>query len=178
MCGIRLTNTKPCIDIVVCYRPPGKNLSQDEWNKITWNVNTDRLTILVGDFDAHNMAWNCKYTDTNGKRLLESSEATNLILHNCNTITRSDFHRNFHSNIDLLFSTANIAAGINVEAYDETLDSDHYPLLCNVQIEKSLYIKKSLRINSIKTDWLKVRTDLDEKYLEFLSAEYDSLSPQ
>ena len=89
----------------------------------------------------------------------------------------SDFQRNFYSNIDLLFSTANIAVEINVEAYDEPLNQ--FIILCYATFkQKKLFIQKTFRINSIKTDWLKVQAELDEKHLEFLSAEYDSLSPQ
>ncbi|XP_058810377.1 uncharacterized protein LOC131675415 [Phymastichus coffea] len=174
VCGIILTNTKPSLDIIVSYRTPGNVLSQEHWHNIIQNINTNRPSILVGDFNAHNTIWNCSYTDKNGERLYESTDEANLYLHNHNTITRSDFHRNFHSNIDLLFSTQHLAANINVEAKEETFGSDHYPILCSINIEKCTYKRKSFKIHSVRTNWERVQLQLEVKYQEFFSAKYDT----
>ena len=103
LCAIRITNTNPVLDIHVCYRTPGFSLTQEQWNVLVKNVDQNRSCILVGDFNSHNTIWKCRYTDSNGNRLQTSIEDHNLVLHNHDKITRSDFNTNTHSNIDLFF---------------------------------------------------------------------------
>ena len=178
LCGIRITNTNPTLDIITCYRSPGQTLSQAQWDTIVNNVNTNRHSILVGDFNAHNVIWNCKNTDSNGERLLNSTDDLDLFLHNYNTISRTDFKNNSHSNIDLLFSTTNIAQKIDIKVFDETLGSDHYPILCTIDIDKHIYIQKSFKLKSIRTNWELFAYNLEANYTNFLTTDYDNSSPQ
>ena len=53
LCGIKITNVLPTIDIIACYRTPGVVLSQNQWDVIGQNVTNDN-TILIGDFNSHN----------------------------------------------------------------------------------------------------------------------------
>ena len=153
ICGIQLTNTYPPLNIVVCYRAPGFTLTSTQWATIVSNVDKNCSGILVGDFNSHNVIWNCDSTDCNGDRLATSIDNNDLFLHNSSTITRSDPSNNTHSNIDLLFSTLNISQNITTYAYDETMGSDHYPLMCNINLDKNLYIQKSFKIKSKRTNW-------------------------
>lgn len=43
MSAIQLTNIQPQITLVVCYRPPGFTLSQENWNKIVSNVKSSQV---------------------------------------------------------------------------------------------------------------------------------------
>ena len=143
-CGIHINNISPPLDLFVCYRIPGFVLTQEQWNTIIKNIDPNRNCLLVGDFNAHNLIWNCRYTDTNGSRFLNSiTNHDNLFIHNQNTLTHLDTARNLESNIDLVLSTLNISDIINVSVFDETWGSDHYPIFVNINVEKYIYRKKT-----------------------------------
>ena len=143
--GIRINNIQPAIDIIACYRRPGITLSQSEWNEILNTTKHNSSSILLGDFNAHNNKWNCPSSDTNGERLDCSIELHNLFLHNPNTFTHINYHNSERSNIDLVFSTLNIAEKVNTHVFDEMFGSDHFPILIDVQINKKFqYEKKKL----------------------------------
>ena len=81
ICGLRITNLNPIIDLIVCYRAPGL-LTQNQWSEIVSNVKINKNCILVGDFNSHHVSWNCAHSDTNGLRLFDAIESNNLFLHN------------------------------------------------------------------------------------------------
>lgn len=76
ICGLKINNTSPQLDIFACYRPPGHPrkiiLTDIEWDNIVGNVKDNAYSILLGDFNAHHTAWNCKQNDANCKRFLNS----------------------------------------------------------------------------------------------------------
>ena len=56
--GLTINNLKQPIDIIACYRSPG-TLTQLEWDLVINNVNNNKHTILMGDFNAHYTSRNC-----------------------------------------------------------------------------------------------------------------------
>lgn len=74
--GMRINNVNPQFNVIACYRPPDKNTSQEDWDHLGTNIVSGSHTLLMGDFNAHHVFWNCKGCDTNGNRLLESTEKT------------------------------------------------------------------------------------------------------
>ena len=102
--GIHVNGISPAFNLIACYRTPGFTLSQNEWDVIFSNLKDNDHTILVGDFNAHNKNWNCKYSDTNGRRLENCiTSLDHVMLHNTDSFTHIDFYRNLKSNIDLIF---------------------------------------------------------------------------
>ena len=150
ICKFRLTNTTPSIDVIVCYRHPG-SLSQDQWNSIVSSTNNNHPCLLIGDFNAHNIIWNCYETNTNGRHLANSMDDYNLFLHNFDTLTHIDPRNRKLSNIDLVFSTLNLSEKINTEVFDETLGSDYFPIFCSIDLEKNIYKKNpsKLKLNAL-----------------------------
>lgn len=177
LCGLCINNLNPSIDLYVCYRTPNHTLTQNQWDAIFQNINVNNQCIFVGDFNSHNIHWNCQFTDSNGNRLLNAIEACDLFLHNDSSKTYIDINRNYTSNLDLVFSSSNISDKMDVKVSDETRGSDHYPILINVDVQKYLYIKKTFKIKSVRTDWGKFNDELENNYTYFLSYEYDQLSP-
>ena len=68
---------------------PGLTLTQDQWDLIVQNIDTKYNCILVGDFNAYHSNWNCKYTDSNGRRFHNAFETTDFLLHNDNSYIQS-----------------------------------------------------------------------------------------
>ena len=94
ICEIKITNVTPSLDLIACYRIPGNTLSMSNWETVISNVKHNKPTVLVGDFNAHNVKWNCLHTDSNGERLDQRIEDNNdLFLHNVNSNTHIDFYR-------------------------------------------------------------------------------------
>lgn len=177
LAGIHITNLKDPVSIIACYKPPKLKVSNAEWGTIISNADARPRCILLGDFNSHNEAWNCIDTDENGISLLEQTEKHNLFLHNTNTHTRFDIRTNYKSNLDLVFSTINIAHLLKVNVSDDSLGSDHFPIYIDFDNEKTIYNKITFKIQSQRTNWEQVTKKLEKDYDKFLNYEYDALSP-
>ena len=175
--SLKITNVHPILNLIVCYRIPGFNLSQDKWNQIVSNTaQVSTNCLFMGDFNAHHVVWNCTQNDANGEKLLQAIDDHNLFLHNTNTLSHIDFYRAKKSNLDLILSSNALADKITVEINDETWGSDHFPIFVTMSAEKNLYHKKSFRIYSLRTEWEEVSKLLENAYPEFLSHTYTNLS--
>ena len=90
-------------------------------------------------------------------------------IHNTHIDSRSE------SNIDLIISNRNIIDKIECYVHDDTLGSDHFPITISLNVEKSPYIKKSLKLRSTHTNWENVYLKLDSSLENFYSfTEYNS----
>ena len=177
LCGVKILNVEKPFNIFCCYNPPNNNLSEKEWDMIVSNAQAGGESILLGDFNSHSELWNCRNTDTNGERLFDSINKYNLFLHNTNTFTRIDMSRNQKSNIDLIISTMDVAQFINCKVTDDTIGSDHFPIQIEINVEKSIYYKKTFKIQSKRTNWEEFQTILDSEFSQFFTGEYDEMSP-
>ena len=173
--SIKITNTKTPLNLIACYKPPRISLTQYEWDRLLENCTFYDNVVMVGDFNAHNVAWNCSSNKVDGSRLLNSINKYNLFVHNINTITHFDVNSGSTSNIDLIISPINVASQLEVKVQDDLHGSDHYPLSLTLNVEKSIYIKKTFRLRSLRTDWEKFLLRLDEGYTDFLNPAYDEL---
>ena len=174
--GIEITNLNEPILIIACYKPPHIVIDEQEWNLLLNYTKIKRQCILFGDFNSHNATWNCDSTDNNGELLLKQSEKHNLFLHNNNTYTQVNIQTNTKSNIDLIFSTINIAHLLKVKVSDDSRGSDHFPIYIEFDTDKYYYHKRTFKIQSKRTNWCKVTEILDENYGKFLNSDYDNLS--
>lgn len=178
ICGVEINNVNPSREILACNRSPGATLSRDLWHAIIQNVKNNKNSILVGDFNAHHTFWNCDNIDANGTRLAEAIDAQNLILHNTNSFSYIDVHRDYKSNLDLVISSTLASDILHATVLDETWGSDHYPIHITVDSEKCSYTKKTFKIKSKRTDWNQIKSLLDLHYDNFLAPEYDLLAPK
>lgn len=177
MIGIQIINVEPQLKIYTCYRHPEGTLHMDYWKKITSMAGQKDHCLLMGDFNAHHISWNCEKSNPNGEKLLECIQHENLILHNTDTSTHLDVYRKKKSNIDLVLSTPDIADGIEVNALDETWGSDHYPIYVTAGVKSTIYHRKTFKITSVRTDWIELGKLLNTSYNQYLDPNYDSLSP-
>lgn len=177
--GIKITNLQTALNLIACYRIPGNNLSETEWNQLIHTLHVkDDPCIITGDFNAHNTTWNCSHNDVNGYRLANTLEDTDLFIHNTTSLTHIDFYRNKFSNIDLILSSFSIADLIITDTLEDTLGSDHFPIKIVFKTEKFLFTNTSNRLVSKKTDWTGFSNYLEDKYTEFLNINYDTLNTE
>uniref|UniRef100_A0ABD2VZL9 ribonuclease H n=1 Tax=Trichogramma kaykai TaxID=54128 RepID=A0ABD2VZL9_9HYME len=175
ICALQLNNVKPNLNLYVCYRPPGSTLSQADWNQVITET-CKHNALLIGDFNALNLQWNCPRTEENGDRLQTAYKLHNVFLHNCDSTTYTNLRSNYTSNLDLVFSTQDIKDKISTEICEETWSSDHHPIFITISVTKSLYHKKKLKLSSKRTKWENFCQRMDENYQYFFSEEFESLS--
>ncbi|KAL7304799.1 hypothetical protein TKK_0003023 [Trichogramma kaykai] len=177
LCGLRLTSCKPKVEIIICYRPPSYTTSSKDWEDIVRCVDARRPALLMGDFNAHNTSWNCEHSDNNGLLLEQACSTQGLILQNFDTTSFRNLRRNYRSNIDLIFTTAEIDQRTSTEACDDSWGSDHHPIFITITTENHCHLQRSHRINSTRTRWDGVLARLEEEYRCFFTEEFVSASP-
>ena len=177
LCGIQLivSNANPTLNIVVCYRVPSLTRLQSIWASIVQSLDNTQAGILVGDFNSPNIIWNRTHSETGGKHLAKSINENDLFLHNNDTIRRTDPYYKTNSNIDHLFSTLKVSQKVNVHVLDETLGSGHYPIFFTVELDKNLYVQRSLEIKFKRTNWDLFTSELKLNSYTFSTTEYKSL---
>ena len=141
------------LTIAICYRTPNSPIDLDKWNKYLSDLNSKGNFILLGDFNAHHIYWNCPRTDSTGEHLLSALEENNCIIINNSTLSYlgSNWHQS--SNLDLAIAPCLFAHRFQSEQIDDTWGSDHHPILITLQITKRIYRKPSSRLSSKKTNW-------------------------
>lgn len=119
--GIKVSVHGQDIKFMVIYRSPvGSNLVKTkEWERPFKQFNSNS-TIVLGDFNAYNIIWNCKNTDSNSSVLFETSTNYSFYVVNYDTLTRIGETHQDSSNIDLVFCTGDILKDIS---YDQLEDS-------------------------------------------------------
>lgn len=176
--SIKITNIEKTITLIAVYKPPNVSPSSAEWETFFAKLSSKEQVIILGDFNAHNVAWNCEKTDVDGSRILSCLNIyKNSILLNFDSKTRIDPRNGKKSNIDLVFCSKNIAHKINYFVHKETCKSDHYPIFMNISIKKHFYHKKSFKVQSTKTNWEKVNEDLEQSYEQMIVEDFLSLTP-
>ena len=107
---------------------------------------------------------------------LDSINKSDLLLLNPDTVTHINSSNCKTSNIDLVFSTSDIADTLHINANDDTWGSDHFPVFIDLITQKSIYHKKSLNLKSIRTNWDKVYDQLNDNYNELLTSKFQNLN--
>lgn len=176
LAGIEINNVKPIINLLACYRNPAQSLDLEHWTEIINIYQGLENCILVGDFNAHHVAWNCHKITPDGQKLYDCIEKNNIFLHNTDTYTHIDTYRGIKSNIDLVMSCPSIADITTVTAIDETWGSDHYPLNITISVHKTQYIKRSFKLTSVRTDWDKLNNILTSSFASFITPSFENLN--
>lgn len=76
---------------------------------------------------------------------------------NDKTTTWIGDERRRESNLDLIFANGEIIDEISYRQGKDSRGSDHVPILVKIRHEKKIYVKKSNRLSSGKTDWEEYR---------------------
>lgn len=90
--------------------------------------------IWCGYFNAHSTLWGSKHTDTNGNMVEQLLEDKGLVCLNDRRGTRIDARRGLESSIDLTLVYELIARVTNWDVFENTIGSDHYPIVCEIRI--------------------------------------------
>lgn len=80
----------------------------------------DDKVLYVGDFNAHNMMWNCRNTDANGDRLMDEMERADLYMVNDDTQTHISDVGCHCSNIDLVITNDQMSNYVRCKQLSDT----------------------------------------------------------
>ncbi|KAH0808874.1 hypothetical protein GEV33_013917 [Tenebrio molitor] len=110
--------------IVGAYNPPHNYYKTQELAKI---FGISKTTILAGDLNAKNKAWNCRTNETNGITLKKYTDVSDINMNFPIEPTHTPYNGTSPTTIDL-FLTKNVANYTRAKLLNE-LNSDHAPVI-------------------------------------------------
>lgn len=165
--AIELTLNNRPFTIINCYYPEGVTCkSKTEWI-LNFDKNNEQVLIL-GDFNAHHDLWtNKKVNPTRGGQYLSNHIIeSSLVLLNDGSYTRIPERPNDSCTaIDLSLISASLAHQCQWSIQDDSLGSDHLPIIIDIFTDDLEYIEKDLEngFNTDKADWTLFKSILQEK---------------
>lgn len=175
MTEVRIVGEERTIKVIVVYRRPGVVERIGAWRELLGNIDRNEGVLIVGDFNAHNTAWNCETTDTNGERLLSEFEDKDMFVVNFDTLSRIGEIGQRNSNLDLIWYNSKILDMITYQMGEDSWGLDHYPVFFKCDISYRMYLKRMNRITSLRTDWEMYAGLLEDREYELDSEAFRSL---
>lgn len=127
--------------VVINYYNPCRKLDINNLEEIEGQDNNN--IVWCGDFNAHNALWGSEKMDSNGQVIEELLDEENLVCLNDGSKTRIEVSTGKESVLDLTLVSSSMAAICNWSVYkDGTIGSDHYPVLCKINISLSQSIEE------------------------------------
>nr|CAI5847005.1 unnamed protein product [Callosobruchus analis] len=144
--------TNELLTLASLYRPPQTRTTTRDWRNC-FNL-LEEPYIIGGDVNGHNMSWGSPRTDGIGSQVMEAVEESNLVVLNTGEATRSSSPNEQKSVVDVTICSSVIAFGVTWEVVQDTLGSDHYPILLqmNVSNESTIQPKSKWNIKFAKWD--------------------------
>ena len=139
------SNTQEKLLIISIYRPPHNTTSHANWNKLLGHTNNFKYAFFGGDFNSHHTAWGSHKICKSGENLLDSITEHNLIFLNDGTHThypdnQRQGDRLSSSPLDLTLVSTNISHLATWHLFPDRMNSDHFPIITNIQLKPSIII--------------------------------------
>lgn len=122
--------------------------------------------IVLGDFNAKHIAWNCSSNNRAGKVLHNMLHNSNFIIHHPDSHTHIPHCGNKPSTIDFALTNSPLLFS-SVYTLDNALPSDHHPVICtidNISMDSKKFAPKP---NYKIADWNKYANFINEQMKEF-----------
>lgn len=136
--GIRTINLSINFNVISVYRRPGGSLRVNDFRPLFDFDPGGCESIFLGDYNAHNTLWNCRYTDTIGDSLQEAMERRDFMCVNMDTCSRIGTIGERDSNLDLLFCSVNVLDTIEYNQLEDSWDSDHFPIVFKFETSRDI----------------------------------------
>ena len=156
--------------IIAVYRPPTACINSSHWCSF-FNSLSNFSSIYVGsDFNCHNVAWGSHYNCPNGDLLLPAIINSDLTI--LNSGAKTFVNTVSHSAIDISLISASLLPYSRWYTFDDSLSSDHLPVITTVQMQPSpIYLPGSRKLNLSKLDKKKFVSHLKDTDLTNSSAD-------
>lgn len=159
ICAAEISLKNKPVTIVSAYKPPHISISVLEWENFFSQFTSD--TIIGGD--SHHTSWSNSLSCSEGNKLFQAQTNLGFSCLNNGSHTRIPTPHQCGSAIDLTFTNSDIFITAHWEVIQETWGSD---LPINIEIQGSavsrMRFSASHKIHSVKTDWSKVLSSLNE----------------
>ncbi|XP_018368787.1 PREDICTED: RNA-directed DNA polymerase from mobile element jockey-like, partial [Trachymyrmex cornetzi] len=127
--GINIQILDSTLTIINIYRHPGTNTPLSFFQQLFNYATICNNTIIMGDFNAHNIDWGCSSTDRSGRLLSQALDQYNLIICNDYKPTLQMSNSEHISIIDLVIATPSASTLFDCSTGKDTHSSDHFPIL-------------------------------------------------
>ena len=151
------------INVISIYLSPTLNITKEDFDNFFRQLPSPSL--ILGDFNAHHLAWGCSSNNTRGRILNTALDDHQLVFLNDPTPTyqRFSIERPEQSVIDLSISSPTIAPFFKPEVQIDTYFSDHFPIHVMIGAPSNLHDTFLSKWNFKKADWNKFQDYIDEK---------------
>ena len=133
------------------YSPPIDLIPISDLNNTIANINTP--IIMTGDFNAWSPLWGSPNSNNKGTAIENLLLNSNLSVLNDGTPTHFSTHNTF-SHIDLTISSLSIVPMCRWQVIEDLHNSDHYPILTQVQTNSQYPQTKLSKFNIKKANWV------------------------
>lgn len=123
--------------ILCVYSPPSIRFDLVKLRELINNI--PKPCIIMGDFNAHNIAFGCQSDNNRGRCLLNIIDEFDLCILNDGSPTTVPYPNRQASAIDLALVSSSIAHLCNWYVHDDPMGSYHLPTLLDVNIKPSAY---------------------------------------
>lgn len=147
--------------LIICniYNPPGHKIDENVYNQIAARSNQ----ILLGDFNAHHPVFGGKLLDPAGRILDNIINNNNLCILNDKSGTYLT-HSGKTTSIDLTITSNNLAIKCNWSVMDNTMGSDHYPIITTVNVNPQRPSTSEPTYIYKKADWQKFSIEATKSF--------------
>lgn len=149
-------STNSTITIISAYLQPNRRL--DDRDIITL-FNNNQATLVLGDLNCKNTAWNCRVNNPNGIRLHNVTSHHGIQVTAPNTPTYYPYRQDYQPDILDILLQKNFPRPIYTNVYTE-LDSDHLPTISTFTESPALIAPTPRLINGL-VEWEKFKIELD-----------------
>lgn len=152
---VRIFGQNKNLDIVNFYTPGTKLVTSGDYIEIYSKLGAN--SVFLGDFNARHESWDSNYVGNlsrNSEELIEFLNATDYIVLNDGSGTRLNPTNGTTSALDLTFATASMGHKCDWQVHEDTLGSDHFPILLSVNAShKHVDHRPQQRWKLTKADW-------------------------
>jgi exonuclease III len=127
LCAIELFADNDNLTVVSCYRPPDKSMTGESWGRFLSQF--QGRFLIAGDLNAHHLAWDDQRTCTEGRKLIEAIEETEVCFLNKEMKTFYSRQYGTESAIDISLVDGSSFLSCNWKVGDDSWGSDHFPFL-------------------------------------------------
>lgn len=140
------------IRVIAAYHPGSNKNMKYFLSDLATLTSYKSSTIICGDFNARNRAWNCVSTNSAGKTLFDHIQRGIFTIHHPNTPTfySADSSRS-PSTLDIILSN-NLHEISDLTTLTD-LSSDHLPVLFKIKNSKPIFRPQNIIFNYAAADW-------------------------
>lgn len=135
--GISIETQFGQLTILCIYSPPNNRFDSTKLKDLINNI--PKPCIIMGDFNAHSLAFGCHSDNNRGRCLYNIIDEFDLCIMNDGSPTTVPYPNRHASAIDLALVSPSIAHLCNWYVHDDPMGSYHLPTLLEVNIQPSIY---------------------------------------